>query len=85
MKVKVKARQFTGGVVEESMECNTVDDITSITKALVTAREAYVNDLRFVRNGLVEMYVYNHKDAVLEHLKGNTKELYELRNPNTPA
>ncbi len=82
MKVKIKARSITSGSVTYSEECNSVDDIVAITKALVTSSEAYVNDLPFVKNGQVEMYVYNFKEEVLLHLQGNPEELDAKRNPN---
>jgi len=85
MKVKIKARAATGGFVTSSAECNTVDDVVTITKSIVNSSEAYVNDLQFIKHGLVEMFVYNFKEEVLLHLQGSPEELDERRNPNNQS
>lgn len=85
MRVTVKTREMSGGFITSSTDCNSVEDIIAITKSVVTASEAYVDDLQFVKNGMVEMYVYNFKEEVLLHLQGSPEELDAKRNPNTES
>ena len=76
MKVIVKTRYMTTSeTIMSSAECNTIEDLVEITKSLVTASEAYLNDLRVVKDGFVEMFMYNFKEEVVLYLNGSTKEL----------
>ena len=82
MRVQIESRGATGGMITTSAECNTVEDLVAITKSIVTSAEAWVGDLQFVKNGLVEMFVYNFKEEVLLHFNGSPEEVDARRNPN---
>ena len=76
MRAIIEARYaVTRETIVSSAECNTIEDVVVITKSLVTASDATVNGLQFVKDGFVCMYIYNFKDEVLKYLNGSTKEL----------
>lgn len=70
MKVRVKARYgIIGETVVDIQSINDKHDLTKAISSVVTASQAWFNDIEVVNNGYVHIWVYNRADELLEALR----------------